>query len=528
VQKRRFYFKLIMQNSSVNFRNKSRKIATGTLSEWLNEKIFIEKLNNPLGYLLLSIAVLALSYVIATKGFSIAIVVILGLVGLPMVFACMFNLKFGLVLIMLFSFALHFIKRTIPLDIPMGLVLDVLIYVMLFGIFVKQAQTKDWSFAKNPITTMVLVWMAFNLIQLGNPSATSREAWFYVARGMAGQMIIYFVALFAINKLSVATGMVKLWIGLSLAAALYGLYHEYFGLFNFEMTWLTSDEERYKLIYQWGKIRVFSFLSDPTVLGILLSYTTVLCFILMLGPFKYKQRVMLGIAGVCTLMAMLYTGTRTAYAMLPAGFLFYAVVTFRTKILIGMGIVFAIGAVIVIMPTSNHTLYRFKSAFNPAENDSYQVREKNQAFIKPVIQSHPIGVGLGSVGYWGRKFSPNSPLSNFPPDSGYVKIAIETGWIGLGLYCLMLFMAFKVGIRNYLLTRSPKIKALYLGQLSLFYALVVANFPQDAMTQTPTNVIFYLSLALFVKLRDFDTPEPLPESAEAEQTTEQRPFLTEA
>ncbi len=515
-----------MQNSSVNLRNRSRKIAPGSLREWLSEKIFVEKLNNPFGYLLMTLAVLALSYIIATKGFTVAVVIIAALIGLPCVFACMFNLKFGLVLIMLFSFSLHFIKRTIHVDIPLGMVLDVLIYVMLFGIFVKQAQTKDWSFAKNPITTMVLVWIAFNVIQLGNPSASSREAWFYVFRGMAGQMIIFFVALFAINKLSFATSMIKLWIALSLMAALYGLYHEYFGLFDFEMAWLTSDEERYGLIYQWGKIRVFSFLSDPTVMGILMSYTTVLCYVLMIGPFKKTQKIMLAIAGTCTLMAMLYTGTRTAYAMLPAGFLFFSIITFRTKILIGMGILFAIGAVIVIMPTSNHTLYRFKSAFNPAENDSYQVREKNQEFIKPVIQSHPIGMGLGSVGYWGRKFSPHSPLSNFPPDSGYVKIAIETGWIGLGLYCLMLFVAFKVGIRNYLLTKNPKIKALYLGQLSLFYALVVSNFPQDAMTQTPTNVIFYLSLALFVKLRDFDTPEPAPE--QEDHLIEKRPLLTEA
>jgi putative inorganic carbon (HCO3(-)) transporter len=493
-----------MQNSIFKIdKTQNSYIKNTSWKDWLSTKFSRQNLDNPLVYLFLFSMPIIFSYVIVMGGLKIGVVVIGGVVGLPLLIACMLNLQFGATMVLIISFFLLGVKRFAS-EVPLGLALDAMIFIMLFGLFVKQINERDWSFAKSPVTVMVLVWIAYNLLEVANPWAGSRIAWVYVVRGMAGQMVMYFIALYAISDLKYASWLIKLWIGLAVLAALHCFYQEFVGLLPYEDVWLNADERRLHLIKQWGRIRKFSFLQDPTVFGVLMAYTSIICFLLMTGPIKTIQRVLLGIAGVMMVMAMSFSGTRTAYVMLPIGLFFYALITLKRNVLIGIGIVFMFGAVIIMMPTSNKVLYRVQSAFNPQESDSYQIREKNQEFIKPFIQSHPMGAGLGSVGFWGKKFNPNSALADFPPDSGYVRIAVEQGWIGLFIYCLLLFTVLKTGIRNYFRTRNPLIKTYYLAFLCMLYALVIANFPQDVLTQVPTSMMFYFCLALLVRLKQFD------------------------
>jgi O-antigen ligase len=240
------------------------------------------------------------------------------------------------------------------------------------------------------------------------------------------------------------------------------------------------------------------------VFGFVMGYTSIFCFTLLDGPFKGFKKLALFVGGVSMVLAMVYSGTRAAYVLLPVGLFFYAVITFKTRIMIIAGIIGLLGLVVINVPNSNPNLVRFQTAFRPNEDESYKVRKRNQAFIQPYIQTHPIGGGLGSVGVWGEKFSPGSPLSKFPPDSGYVRIAVEMGWVGLGLYCYMLFVIMKVGLNNHFRIKDPKIKAYSLSLLTVMYVLIVANFPQEAIGQIPTSLIFFIIIALLNKLRDFD------------------------
>jgi len=69
-----------------------------------------------------------------------------------------------------------------------------------------------------------------------------------------------------------------------------------------------------------------------------------------------------------------------------------------------------------------------------------------------------MGGGLGATGAWGQRFAPNSYLASFPPDSGYVRVAVELGWIGLFIFCLLMFTILKTGINNYYLIKDPELK----------------------------------------------------------------------
>jgi cell division protein FtsW (lipid II flippase) len=151
----------------------------------------------------------------------------------------------------------------------------------------------------------------------------------------------------------------------------------------------------------------------------------------------------------------------------------------------------------------NPTLNRFRTSFQGSEDESYKVRERNRHMIQPYIHTHPIGYGLGTVGGGGSKYAPGHFLAGFPPDSGYLKKALETGWIGLMIVCILYFTILKLGIRGYFQSVSEKDKILYSACTATLFAFYLAEFPQEAIGQITDIMIYFPIIAIMLRLRDF-------------------------
>lgn len=475
------------------------------LGQMLKEELITKRFNSPLGYGVLVLVGVFFALLVGYLKFLGAAMVMALSVGIPVLFFSVYNLRAGVLIAITITFFILGIIRYVS-DLPLGLVLDVFLALMFIGLLVKLADGKRLPGFYQPLSYLVLGWIVFNLIQVANPWAASRLAWLYTIRSVAGILLLYFIVLYAANTLTFVSTFLKLWIGLALIGCLYGLKQEFFGFSTFEHNWVLADEERFSLIFNWGKFRRFSFFSDPTVFGVLMSYTSLLCFVLATDVLAYWKRAVLVGVGLLMVLAMIYSGTRTAYAMLPVGMVFFAVLTLRTKVLALVGLFFLFGMGIVFSPIyslgplDSNNLNRIRSAFK-ADDASFQVRMRNQEYIQPYIWTHPLGGGLGSIGIWGRRFSPNSPLSQFPPDSGFVRVAVEQGYIGLILYCSMLFVMFYQGIKNYTRSKHPKIRLYYLALLTVLYSLVVANYPQQSFAIYPTIAVFIVCMALIIRLK---------------------------
>jgi O-antigen ligase len=201
---------------------------------------------------------------------------------------------------------------------------------------------------------------------------------------------------------------------------------------------------------------------------------------------------------------MLFSGTRGAYVLVPVALGMFLILKFSRKVFI-LGLVAGIiMAALVFMPTSNNYIRRFQSAFSPEYDASFNIRTTNQKKIQPYIIAHPFGGGLGATGTWGQRFSPQSYLANFPPDSGYVRVAVEIGWIGLFIFCTLIFIVLKIGITNFYKIRDPELKSFSLAMVLIVFALHIGNFPQEALVQYPTNILFSLVLALIITLPALD------------------------
>ncbi len=468
---------------------------TASLRRYMRKLIIEDRLGNWFGILYAIFGGALFGVVFGTKGMLPGVLLILAFVGLPVMFATIFNPFFGIFIVITIAYFLAGVNRAIP-DVPLGLVVDFMALFLAFGVLYKNLYLKDWSFARSPIAKMVLIYMAYVLGSVINPIG-NKMCYIYTVRSMAGYMILFFIISYAIKTKAHINMFIKLWLFLSLLAALYALKQEYIGLAAFEKAWVHADQTRFWLMYQWGHLRKFSFMAGPADFGIHIGYTALLALLLALGKTSRRNKAILIFTTIIMFRAMLTSGTRAAYVIFPIGAVLYVMVTKKRKLIYITVIAGVLFFGLINLPIHiNSTFTRFKSAFQPSDDPSYLVRVENQRLIRPWVWKHPFGGGLGATGVWGERFAPHSFLAGFPPDSGYVRVAVELGWIGLTLYFALWFVIFKEGINSYFRIRDPAMKNIVLAMMCVLFSLYIVNYPQEATKQLPTSLLFWVAAAI--------------------------------
>ena len=380
--------------------------ASPSLRSRMRDFFLIKKMNTPLGYFLILALATLIAVATAKAGIIVGALVLAMIVGLPVLYCLIVFPKVGMTIVLTVSYLIMWILRMNIVNFPLGTLMDGMEVLLVLNIFIQQKRKKDWAIFKGPVTAIIIIWILYNLAELGNPVAASTTAWAYTVRTVALVMVMYFVFLYNIRTKEFIRFLLKLWLGLALFGAVYATKQQYFGFFPFEEAYLHSDPNIELLLFIGGVWRKFSIFSDPVVFAYTMAVTSLLCIGLMTGPISKKKKIILFLLICFYLSNMLYSGTRGAFVLVPAAMILYGILKFSKKILFIGAAAAAIMVVLIFIPTSNGTLYRFQSAFKPSDDASYKVRKINQKRIQPFIVSHPMGVGLGSTGIWGQKFSP--------------------------------------------------------------------------------------------------------------------------
>lgn len=160
-----------------------------------------------------------------------------------------------------------------------------------------------------------------------------------------------------------------------------------------------------------------------------------------------------------------------------------------------------------------------RTAFDP-NNPSLTIRLDNQKKLANYLIARPFGGGIGHAGVKAKRYQPDSFLSQIPTDSWYVLIWAEQGIIGLGLY---LFILFYILIKSaYIIMFRIRDKILRLKMAALEAGLcgvIIASYGNTVVGQFPTNILVFISMALLINARRFDTEEPLEGKPELSQGT---------
>lgn len=472
------------------------------------EKIFLEqKLNNAVGYFLAFAIAGVFGYLIAEKTL-IGLELFGAIIGFFVMLACMLSTQAGFYIIMLYSFFAYWLNRLVFKEqFQVGIVSDLLIYATFLSLIIRRTEVrKNFSgFMKAPAIVAILLYCCYLMVEVANPYAHSLEGWFQTFRRFLTCIVLLFIAYTVFSDYKAIRRYVVALFILCTFAGFYGCVQQWHGFFDFELNAIFSN--KYGVVYiNGGELRKFSTMSDPMSYGTVMAATAILFLIIAVNQKIWKYRWLLIGGSLFMILGIVYSGTRTGNVMLVVGLALYCLLTFdrkSTKIFTAIaGFTFLFLLYVPIY--SSGPLNRFRTSFQAKKDASYNVREENRKFIQPYIYSHPIGGGLCTTGEPGKRFNPGHYLAGFPPDSGYLRKALETGWIGLIFIFVVYFITLQSALRGYFTTRSPKRKLLYAAAFASLFSFYVAEFAQEALGQITDMVIYYPLIALIARLRHID------------------------
>lgn len=455
---------------------------------------------------------IAISFIVAKAGFTIGVALVAIMVALPIVILLLTDINFGFFALLVSSYFIAFISKITEGLIPV-LVLEIMMLIVFTGFIIKQIRTHSGGinpkYLRHPITIAILVWTVYTHLQFFNPNSSSIMGKLVAIRFSWYNLLGFVLALAVFKDLKQVKTFLKIVLVLSVLAGLFGLSQRYIGLLPFEERWLYSLPDQG---YSWsigGRLRVWSFLNDPANFGILTAFSSQLCFMLALGPYSQKRRILLFICGILLVFAMVASETRTAFVQLTVGFAIFGLLTVNNiKTILFSLLVMLIFLGIYFGPFYSGPVLRIRSAFKGNEDPSMNVRSENKTRIQPYIWSHPIGGGPSTTGEPGKLLAPGHPLAGFPPDSGYLQIGLEFGYIGLLMVLWQYFIACSKAVHQYFRVRDKEIRIFYVALLSCYIALFSANLTQISSTMRPFDFFTFCFLAIIIKLNEFDNKGP--------------------
>lgn len=465
------------------------------------------------GAMLVGMLLLALVWaaLVSNADIMVSAIIVASIVAIPVLVVSALNVELGLYAVTTFAYFISFIERLTGTEaLPFGIMTDGYVFFLMLCVLArnrKLLRSGFWNYCKTPVIAIYLLSFAYTLLQFFNPYMFSLEGYFMGLLRFLTFLFLVFVSLYVFDSREKMFRFLKFWFFLAFIGAVYACYMEWFGLPGFESRWLFSDIRRYRLLVLFGNVRKYGFFSDPTMFGILMSLMSLFGVILIQGKLVQKKSLpLLAICIAVMLLAMGYSGTRTAYVLLPVGLFVFALFKITNiKAILFIGFLAMIFLFILYAPIyGNYTINRFRSAFNPSGDQSMQVRDINRDAIQPYIWKHPIGGGVNTAGVTGVRYNPGHTLSYYPPDNGFLRSAMETGWIGLLISAASYLSILILTVKSYFSSREHSTKVFYLALCCMFFCFFLSHFTQLVIGSFYLSFLFYPLIAIAIRYKEFE------------------------
>lgn len=433
-----------------------------------------------------------------------ALFILAALTGCILIFLSITNYRLGYAIAMGAGFSIFIVSRFFMDIFPVGWIVEVFVYSSFLGLLGHCLVNKVSLFQglKHWITAAFLFYLLFLIWEAFNPQMTSLLGWFNFFRRQLMVFILLVLTCHVINSEKDIKYVLKLWFFFSVLAALYAIVTQHIALPAFENEWVMASKTRQNLYYLVdGFKRKYSLYSDPAAFGMDMAATVLIFVVLYLFEPTTNRKLFYVLLITICLFGAVYSGTRTAYLMIFSGIFLYLLIRGinRNTLLVGFGTAALIFGIIFAPIYNNLFLNRLKSAFYFKQDASLQIRNINREKIQPYIYEYPIGGGVYTSGGQGMEFNPDHFLAGFPPDSGYLRAALETGWIGLLVVLAFHFIILRSGIYAYFQITEQGLKKAVMASTITFFSFVIANYGQEPFGQLPSCFLFCIACAIIIK-----------------------------
>ncbi len=247
-------------------------------------------------------------------------------------------------------------------------------------------------------------------------------------------------------------------------------------------------------------------------------------FLFVLGAFAVRLRLAAWSGVALVLVALVGTYVRTSLIAVALGTIctlafamFASGLARRTKIGLGLASVPLLGVLVVLgalLPSavsggSQEVQQRSSGLLRPLSDESLQVRLEHWRETLDVVQTHPLGTGVGTVG---RATLDEQGRVTFA-DNSYLKVLHEQGPLGALLFMLGVFATLIAAARGAARHAGSR-RALGLAAAGASFSFFLLAWTSEAIEQ-PGKVLAWLLLgiALWTAFGAHEPAEPAAEGA---------------
>lgn len=473
----------------------------------VKEELFLKRMNTIPGWLILSAVSILIAWLIATLNYPGAFLVPAVIAGAGLLFFILLKPEAGFYFTILFvflhTFTLFILLRAYTLK-P-GFAIDLAIWVTTFAILINKARSRKamWNFYASATSISLILYLIYVVIEAANPEKPSLVGWVSEFRRDISIFLLFYVSLELFSEMQFFRNFIRVWLAIATFAAAYGCFQQVHGFLPSEQTFIYSSQQTFLLIFVDGHFRKFSIFPDPTSFGLFMGFSSVFFIGLLTGPASIRSKLLYAGCSILMISGMLFSGTRTAYAMIPVGFMIFSVMTLDRRI----SLYIVLSGILVLLfilfaPVHNPTMQRLRTVFMGSSDPSMNIRNVHRKMIQPFMHHHPMGEGIATAGTMGTLYNPGGPLAGFPPDSELLSKGMETGYIGLLIYLSTLFFPIVAGIRGYFRIRNAEVRTYLISLVAMMLSIVLSLYSQEISLYT--SVFVAILSAVIIKLKSFD------------------------
>lgn len=484
-------------------------IALSKAGRWLNREFLLKGLSSKFGITFLGCIAIGIGLLAANNLAIVAFGAVGAVAAVIVVYYCFFEPVTGYFITMFIAFFAFYPNHILNIILPIPTFVELLIFIIFLGSYnsAKKLNLPRNSLLLTGVSIVFILYTIFNIVEFFNPNMQSQAGWLFRFKRYMVYVLVYIISYRLIDTPQRFRNFMKFWLYMSFLAAAYGCYQQWFGMLPMEINYIKSDPIEYKLMFQGGMLRKFSFLSDVVSFGVLSGSMAVVALILAINEKKRKRKYLLFFGAFIMTLGMFYSGTRTTTVILPAGIALYLFMTIQSKTtIVTLFASVLIAGFILYVPVDNAVLNRVRSTFN-TQDASLNVRDVNRHYIQPYIYANPIGGGIATTGTEGLHYNPHHLLAGFPPDSGLLKAALEMGYVGLAFTMLFYLVMLYQCIDFYFRIKNPEYKTYVVAIGAALFAMIVTQYAQVAIGQIPGAIFFFGTISMMKRLIEFDRAE---------------------
>ncbi len=400
------------------------------------------------------------------------ILALLFVAGILFVSLVLYKVEFGV-------FITLFLAPIVPTMIVVGLCL-----LCFMSLIIKSLTTKKFIWQLDGMGLMIIVMILIYMISSVTSFAPFKSVQIWAV--YFAFMIFYFVIINTIKTKTQLFNLLKVFAVSALLVCLYGIAQYIFG-WNVKQAWM--DEEMFEDI----KMRIYSTLENPNVLGEYILLTLPVCISLMWTAKKALSRIVYGGMSLILVLALILTFSRGCWLGIMAAAAVF--ITFAAGKLWGLALI-ALPIVPFILPES--IINRFTSIGDMSDSStSYRVYIWMGTLL--MLKDFWIsGIGLGT-----EAFTQVYPFYSYNgivaphPHNLFLQVITESGVIGIAVFLLLLFLFFKnlvVGYQSF--GKGNKFSVAIVGIASAVVGFLLQGMFDNCFYNYRVFMIFWAVLAI--------------------------------